>query len=267
MSRFFTDTENIGTNTITIDNTDDLHHMMKVLRLKEGDEVDVSDGVQWEYRARIESLSREEAELLILDKQAFASEPSVKVTLFQGIPKQGKMETIIQKCVELGVYEIVPVFMDRTVVVDRGKFGRKIERWNKVSAEAVKQCRRGIVPHVTDPIKTVDMLRDRDNSGTPDMLEEFDLVLLPYENEKGTTIKDVLRRAAGGQETAAGGRPGSGSPERVAVIIGPEGGFSDEEAIAIIGAGGKSVSLGRTILRTETAGMAALAMIMYELEL
>lgn len=262
MSRFFTDPENIGANTITIDNTDDLHHMMKVLRLKEGDEVDVSDGVRWEYRARIESLSREEAELLILDKQAFASEPSVKVTLFQGIPKQGKMETIIQKCVELGVYEIVPVFMDRTVVVDRGKFGRKIERWNKVSAEAVKQCRRGIVPHVADPIKTVDMLRDRDNSGTPDMLEEFDLVLLPYENEKGTTIKDVLRQEAGGQETAAGG-----SPERIAVIIGPEGGFSDEEAIAIIGAGGKSVSLGRTILRTETAGMAALAMIMYELEL
>lgn len=258
MSRFFTDPENIGANTITIDNADDLHHMMKVLRLKEGDEVDVSDGVRWEYRARIESLSREEAELLILDKQAFASEPSVKVTLFQGIPKAGKMETIIQKCVELGVYEIVPVFMDRTVVVDRGKFGRKIERWNKVSAEAVKQCRRGIVPHVADPVKTVDMLRDSDNSGTPDMLEEFDLVLLPYENEKGTTIKDVLR-----QETAERGS----APERIAVIIGPEGGFSDEEAIAIIGAGGKSVSLGRTILRTETAGMAALAMIMYELEL
>jgi len=261
MSRFFTDPGNIGANTITIDNTDDLHHMMKVLRLKEGDEVDVSDGVQWEYRARIESLSREAAELLILDKQAFASEPSVKVTLFQGIPKQGKMETIIQKCVELGVHEIVPVFMDRTVVVDRGKFGRKIERWNKVSAEAVKQCRRGIVPHVADSIKTVDMLRDRDNSGTPDMLEEFDLVVLPYENEKGTTIKDVLRQAA--EEHISAG----GSLERVAVIIGPEGGFSDEEAIAIIGAGGKSVSLGRTILRTETAGMAALAMIMYELEL
>ena len=252
MSRFFTDPANIGANTITIDNTDDLHHMMKVLRLKEGDEVDVSDGVQWEYRARIESLSREEAELLILDKQAFASEPSVEVTLFQGIPKQGKMETIVQKCVELGVHRIVPVFMDRTVVVDRGNFGKKIDRWNKVSAEAVKQCRRGIVPHVADPVKTVDMLRDSDNSGTPDMLEEFDLVLLPYENEKGTTIKDVLRQVAA---------------EHIAVIIGPEGGFSDEEALAIIGAGGKSVSLGRTILRTETAGMAALAMIMYELEL
>ena len=100
------------------------------------------------------------------------------------------------------------------------------------------------------------------------MLKKFDLVLLPYENEKGTTIKDVLRQEAGGEETSAGGSAGNdGRPGSIAVIIGPEGGFSDEEALAIIGAGGKSVSLGRTILRTETAGMAALAMIMYELEL
>jgi len=252
MSRFFVSPENIGNNSIIIDNTDDLHHMMKVLRLKEGDEVDISDGTRWEYRARIVSVNKEEAELEILDKQAFAAEPSVKVTLFQGIPKAGKMETIIQKCVELGVHEIVPVFMDRRVVVDRGKFGRKIERWNRVSAEAVKQCRRGIVPRVAEPVKTEDLLRDSDNNGTADLFEEYDLILFPYENEKGTTIKDVLR------ETAA---------QRVAVIIGPEGGFSDEEAVAIIGAGGDSVSLGRTILRTETAGMAALAMIMYEMEL
>lgn len=258
MSRFFVEPENIGNNLIIMNNADDLHHMMKVLRLKEGDEVDISDGVRWEYRACIESLSREEAELKILDKQAFASEPSVEVTLFQGIPKQGKMETIIQKCVELGVHEIVPVFMDRTVVVDRGNFGKKIQRWNRVSAEAVKQCRRGIVPEVAKPVKTEDMLCDKTGSGTPDIFEEFDLVLFPYENEKGTTIKEVLRAAS----TAAGSRP-----NRVAVIIGPEGGFSDEEADAIVAAGGKSVSLGKTILRTETAGMTALAMIMYELEM
>jgi len=257
MSRFFVEPENIGTNLIIMNNSDDLHHMMKVLRLKEGDEVDISDGVRWEYRACIESLNREEAELKILDKQAFASEPSVEVTLFQGIPKQGKMETIIQKCVELGVYEIVPVFMDRTVVVDRGNFGKKIQRWNRVSAEAVKQCRRGIVPQVAEPVKTEELLRDRTGSGTPDLFGDFDLVLFPYENEKGTTIKEVLRAA-----TAADSRP-----KRIAVMIGPEGGFSDEEANAIVAAGGKSVSLGKTILRTETAGMTALAMIMYELEM
>ncbi len=252
MSRFFVNPEDIGNNLITIHNADDIHHMMKVLRLKEGDEVDISDGVEWEYRARIESLEKGEVELAILDKQAFAAEPDVKVTLFQGIPKQGKMETIIQKCVELGVYRIVPVFMDRTVVVDRGNFGKKVDRWNKVSAEAVKQCRRGIIPEVALPVKTEDVLRDSDNSGTPDMLEEFDLVLFPYENEKGATIKDALQHS---------------NAANVAVIIGPEGGFSDEEALAIIGAGGVSVSLGKTILRTETAGMAAIAMIMYELEL
>ena len=253
MSRFFISPEDIGQDLIIMNNPEDLHHMVKVLRLKEGDEVDISDGVQWEYRAVIETLARDEAQLKILDRQAFASEPSVKVTLFQGIPKAGKMETIIQKCVEMGVHRIVPVFMDRTVVVDRGKFGKKIERWNKVSAEAVKQCRRGIVPRVTDPVKTEDLLKDRTGSGTPDMLEEFDLVLFPYENEKQATIKDALCEA--------------GKPRSVAVIIGPEGGFSDEEAVAIIGVGGRSVSLGRTILRTETAGMAALAMLMYELEL
>ena len=137
MSRFFVGPENVGLSTIIIDSKDDLHHMIKVLRLREGDEVDVSDSVEWEYHAKIVSLSSEEAQLEILDKQAFAAEPSVEVTLFQGIPKQGKMETIIQKCVELGVYEIVPVFMDRTVVKDTGNFGKKIDRWNKVSAEAV----------------------------------------------------------------------------------------------------------------------------------
>ena len=255
MSRFFVNPEDIGNNLIIIRNADDLHHMMKVLRLKEGDEVDISDGAAWEYRARIESLGRNEAELTILDKNAFASEPEVEVTLFQGIPKQGKMETIVQKCVELGVRRIVPVFMDRTVVVDRGNFGKKVDRWNKVSAEAVKQCRRGIIPEVAAPVKLSDLLEDEDVRDVKPFAE-FDLVLFPYENEKGTTIKDALRGAANDV-----------APKRVAVIIGPEGGFSDEEALAIVAEGGISVSLGRTILRTETAGMATLAMIMYELEL
>ena len=264
MSRFFVNPENIGNNLIILNDADDLHHMMKVLRLKEGDEVDISDGTEWEYHARIETLGRDEAQLAILDKQAFASEPSVEVTLFQGIPKQGKMETIVQKCVELGVHRIVPVFMDRTVVVDRGNFGKKIDRWNKVSAEAVKQCRRGIIPEVTAAIRMPDLVSALAGEPGHDAVsfDEFDLVLLPYENEKGTTIKDVLR----GASTADGGETEK-QLKRVAVIIGPEGGFSDEEALAVIAAGGVSVSLGRTILRTETAGMAALAMIMYELEL
>ena len=251
--------ENVGLRTIIIDNKDDLHHMTKVLRLKEGDEVDVSDSVEWEYRAKIVSLESNEAQLEIIDKQAFAGEPSVEVTLFQGIPKQGKMETIIQKCVELGVHEIVPVFTDRTVVKDKGNFGKKTERWNKVSAEAVKQCRRGIIPRVTEPVRLKDIL----SGNILDLFGDFDLVLFPYENERGTTIKEALLTAANPMYQEITGN----ALERVAVIIGPEGGFSDEEAKAIVAAGGQSVTLGKTILRTETAGMAALAMIMYELEL
>ena len=265
--------ENVGLRTIIIDNKDDLHHMTKVLRLKEGDDVDVSDSVEWEYRAKIVSLESNEAQLEIIDKQAFAGEPSVEVTLFQGIPKQGKMETIIQKCVELGVHEIVPVFTDRTVVKDKGNFGKKTERWNKVSAEAVKQCRRGIIPRVTEPVRLKDILNDAEipvketddtfPGNVPDLFGDFDLVLFPYENEKGTTIKEALLTAANPMYQEITGN----ALERIAVIIGPEGGFSDEEAKAIVAAGGQSVTLGKTILRTETAGMAALAMIMYELEL
>ncbi len=253
MRRFFTGPENIGQNIIVIDDHDDIHHIMNVLRLKEGDEIDVSDKVEWEYRASIISMSAEEVQLRILDKQTFASEPLTRVTLFQGIPRQGKMETVIQKTTELGIHRIVPVFMDRTVVVNRGNFDKKTDRWQKVADEAAKQCKRGTVPNVSDAAGMRDVIGE---------LADFDLVIMPYENEKNTTIKDVLLEMTNPTTIEVFGKP-----EHIAVIIGPEGGFSDEEAKAIVKAGGKSVSLGKTILRTETAAIAAVAMIMYELEL
>ena len=266
MSRFFVDPQQIGPSTITLEDAGDLRHMRKVLRLRPGDEVDISDGQTWEYRARIEMLEEDFAELTILDKQSFASEPATEITLYQGIPKQGKMETIIQKCVELGVHRIVPVFMDRTVVVDRGNFGKKIDRWQKVSAEAVKQCRRGIIPEVSGALRVPQVLAE---------LGDYDLVLIPYENERGTTLKEVLRDAAQVADVLRDADAGASgaekapaqSPRRIAVLIGPEGGFSEAEVAAVLEAGGHSVTLGKTTLRTETAGMAAIAMIMYELEL
>ena len=133
----------------------------------------------------------------ILDKQKFAREPQVHVTLFQGVPKAGKMETIIQKCVELGVYSITPVFMERSVVVEKGNFAKKLERWQKVSDEAVKQCRRGIVPEVRKQQKFREMT---------DALAGYDLVIFPYENETGTTMKDCLRGL-------------SEIPQRIAIVI------------------------------------------------
>ena len=245
MARFFVDSSDVHENRIYIQSEEDIKHITKVLRLKEGDIIEISDSAEWEYKAEIQFIDRDVVETVILDKQKFAREPEIQVTLFQGIPKQSKMETIVQKCVELGIYSIVPVFMDRTVVVDKGKFDKKIQRWRKVSSEAVKQCRRGIIPKVCDAVKSKEL---------PDMLREYDLILFPYENEAGRTIKDSLKQL-------------TYKPETVAIIIGPEGGFSDKEAESLKAAGADSVSLGRTILRTETAGPAALSMVMYELEL
>lgn len=261
MSRFFVAPEDVGAEYITVENKEDLHHMYKVLRLKTGDEIDVSDGDMWEYHGRIESLEPDCCQVEILDKQKFSAEPDTKIILFQGIPKQGKMELIVQKAVELGACGIVPVFMDRTVVTDKGNFGKKIQRWQKVSNEAVKQCKRGIIPQVEVAVKMPEVIR---------RFAGFDLVLFPYENEDGTTIKDVLRPLAGGSDAEAGSIGNSGKsarPEKIAIIIGPEGGFSEKEAAQIVEAGGKSVSLGKTTLRTETAGLAAIAMTLYELEL
>lgn len=244
MSRFFVSENDIGDSVIVITDPDDLRHMRKVLRLKAGDEIEVSDSVKWEYSAVIENLTGDSAVLRICDKQAFSREPSVHVTLFQGVPKASKMDEIVKKCTEMGVSEIYPVFMDRTVVVEKDGFQKKIARWQKIAAEAVKQCRRGKVPEIGDRLLFPDMVR---------MLGDFDAVIFPYENEMGRTIKDALRSGE--------------AARRLAVIIGPEGGFSDSEAEKLKSSGADCVSLGKTILRTETAGLAAISMIMYELEL
>ncbi|MBO4990619.1 MAG: 16S rRNA (uracil(1498)-N(3))-methyltransferase [Firmicutes bacterium] len=254
MSRFFVEPQQICGERIYMTDGEDIKHLSRVLRLTEGDFVDVSDTKEYEYRCEIEEIARDQVILRIHDKQSFAKEPKLQVTLYQGIPKQGKMETIIQKTVELGVYRIVPVFTKRTVVTDsRGNFGKKVQRWQKISAEAVKQCKRGIIPEVAEAITFEEMVREA--------AAEHDLVLFLFEDEQETTIKQVLRQ----RQAAA---IASGVPLRsVALLIGPEGGFSAEEAETIVASGACCATLGKTILRTETAGMAALAMTMYELEL
>ena len=275
MSKFFVDPSAVSGAHIYMEDKDDLHHLRKVLRARPGMELDISDGDCWEYRTCLEELTEDCATLKILDKQKFATEPATRVTLYQGVPKASKMETVIQKTVEMGVDTIVPVFMERTVVVEKGNFGKKLDRWQKIAAEAVKQCKRGIIPRVAESYDFDRMLAE---------LSNYDMIICPYENEDGLTIKDFLRGAAGapGQDYAGTGHgsvsasetTGSGGAmapgpqaRRIALIIGPEGGFSDGEIERLKAAGAATVTLGKTILRTETAGMAALAMIMYELEL
>lgn len=248
MSRFFTDKENINNTEILITNADDVKHLSKVLRHRIGDIIEISDGESFEYTGEITEITAALVRVKILSKGGFVREPKKRVTVYQGVPKQGKMEVIVQKCTEIGAAAIVPVFTDRTVVVDKGGFGKKIDRWQRVADEAVKQCRRGIIPEVREAVKFKDL---------PSVMEENDLNLFCYEDEAGTTLKDVLRGLS--EEERA-------STVKIGLIIGPEGGFSDEEYRMITGAGARSVSLGKTILRAETAPIAALAMLMYELE-
>ena len=239
MRRFFAEKLDISGGEAVLCG-DEARHIKNVLRYKTGDEVLLIDGGGAETLAEIVSLGDNEVRLALKESRACPADPEVRVTLFQCLPKQGKMELIIQKCVELGVSEIVPAASKRCVVKLDGK-DNKLARWNKVSAEAAKQCGRATVPAVKAPIS----LDKADLSG-------FALVLIPYENEGETTLKSVLR--------------GREAPASIAVIIGPEGGFEPAEVEDILNKGGVAVSLGRRILRTETAGMAAVAQIMYELE-
>ena len=245
MNRFFVNVNQIEDQVIRIVRKEDIHHIKNVLRLRVGEGIEVSDGVQWEYEGILGQYEADGLKVEIVNRQAFAREPKVHITLFQGIPKLSKMDFIIQKAVELGVSEIVPVFMARTVVADKGNFGKKLVRYEMIAEEAAAQCGRGIVPYIRQAIPF---------SKIPEVLEQDSTVLFLYENEKNITIKEILR-----------GLPSI--PKRLALIVGPEGGFDAGEAEFLKDKGIDCVTLGKTILRTETAGLAALAMCMYELEL
>ena len=290
MIKFFVKPEDVSGAHVYIEDREDVKHLSKVLRAKVGDSVMISDGDEWEYGTVIESIEQDLVTLRIQDRQRFATEPSTRVTLYQGVPKGTKMETVIQKCVEMGVDSIVPVFMERTVVVEKGNFSRKLERWQRISDEAVKQCKRGKIPEVRAALSFKEMLSDIESAN-------YDMVILPYESEDNRTIKDALVAYCTGVAKAACSGRGLSSLQsstplplasasqidvgaeacngvakaayssKIAVIIGPEGGFSEEEISMAKERDYEIVTLGKTTLRTETAGMAALAMIMYELEL
>lgn len=251
MIKFFVNEDAVTSSRIYLEDPQDRKHLTRVLRAKVGDAVTISDGSGWEYETEIEKIEETGVTLRITDRQKDATEPETRVTLFQGVPKAAKMETVIQKTVELGVDKIVPVFMARTIVVEKGNFSKKLLRWQKIADEAVKQCKRGVIPQVEQPLDFDGMLKT---------LAEYDLLICPYENEEGRTMRDCLLDAK---------RENGKKPKKIAVMIGPEGGFADEEIEKLreLPQPVETVSLGKIILRTETAGMAALAMIMYEYEL
>ena len=244
LNRFFVHQSQVRSDQIQLTDRDDLQHIIKVLRLGVGDEIEISDNLLFEYQTRIQSVAKDQILLEILDKQRFAREPETQITLYQGVPKAGKLETIIQKSVELGVHTIVPVYTARSVPQEKGGSGKQI-RWQKIAEEAAKQCKRGIIPTVREGISWKNLLREWSERGG--------LLLFPYENETMVSLRDVIK----GQVQ---------SPKEVSILIGPEGGFSEQEAEEIQQLGGKRLSLGKTILRTETAAIVAIALVLYELE-
>lgn len=243
MRRFYTEPENISGNIATI--FEDASHITKVLRMEVGQQIILFDGTGVEYLARLTELNPKSCTAEITEKKFSEQEPEIKITIFQGIPKSGKMESIIQKSVELGVSGIVPTAMDRCVAKldNNKKEAERVKRWNKVSLEAAKQCGRGLVPSVEPPISFSKAL---------DKLKEFDLAIMPYE---------VLGHAG---ECSLRKTLTDGDFKTVGVLIGPEGGFSEKEAESAAQAGVKLVGLGKRILRTETVAAAITSMIMYE---
>ena len=226
---------------------EDVNHIKNVLRYKAGDELTICDESEQRYLAKIRELSNECITLDIEEKIDFSTEPSVKITLIQGLPKSDKMDLIVQKCTELGVEKIIPVIMERTVVkIDGSNGAKKVERWNKIALEASKQCGRTKIPTVEKIVNLENIVEN---------LSKYDIVIVPYECEKENTIKAVLRNT----DTNIG---------NVAIVIGPEGGFSEKD-ISILEKlpNVKKVSLGKRILRTETAGIATVAMLLYEYDM
>ena len=247
MHRFFTDPNNIDTanNRIYITGSD-VNHIRNVLRMREGEEVSVAEGDK-EYRCEIDSFIDNKVVLTIRFIKESNVELPCEVVLYQALPKSDKMEFVITKSVELGVSRIVPVSTDRAVVkLDKGSCGRKIARWNAISEAAAKQSRRAYIPEVTNLMTMEEALSD---------CAGFDVKIIPYELEDSGSM-DNTRRLMGSI------RPG----DRIGVFIGPEGGFTKEEITAARKAGCVPVTLGRRILRTETAGLVVLSWLMYNIE-
>jgi len=241
MPKFFIDKKDIKNQKITISGQDAIH-IAKVLRTEIGEILTLCDGAGTDFKAKVTACSKDSVSFDILKAFPCLSEPCVSVTLFQGIPKQGKMDYIIEKCTELGISRIVPVATTRSVVKisDKKSEEKKLERWRKIASESVKQCGRGKIPEVTDVMSVAQAI---------DFSKNLDLTIAAYECENETSLKSVLS---------------SQSPKTVGVFIGPEGGLDDTEVKMFCDADIKTVTLGKRILRTETAGHTVLTAVMYE---
>lgn len=245
MYHFFVDPDQIKEKEIIITGKD-VNHIKNVLRMQIGEQIGVSSGQdQKKYRCEIASLSEEEICAKIMWVEEIGMELPNKIYLFQGLPKSDKMEWIIQKAVELGVYEIVPVATKRAVVkLEPKKEQSKRKRWQGIAESAAKQSKRNRIPQIHQVLSFQDAVA---------YAKDMDVKMIPYELAEGMKkTRELFGSIMPGQS--------------IAVFIGPEGGFDEEEAVLAAQNGVIPVTLGKRILRTETAGMVVLSMLVFCLE-
>jgi 16S rRNA (uracil1498-N3)-methyltransferase len=244
MNRFYVPADQIKGDQVTITGSD-VNHIKNVLRLKIGDKIEVFDGSQKSYLVEIRAVPAGRQEFIrgiILSEIRKNTEPGIKVTLAQCLLKGKKMDFVIQKAVELGVGQIIPVVSERSVPDIKEKEDKKLSHWQAIAKEAAEQCGRTLVPEIPALLSFEELLK---------LGKNYELALIPWELETKSSLKEVLTTYR---------------PNHLLIVVGPEGGFSNEEAGSAKQAGFVAVSLGKRILRAETAAISTLANIYYEYE-
>jgi 16S rRNA (uracil1498-N3)-methyltransferase len=242
MHKFFVIPKNINGNKVIIEG-DDVKHIYRVLRLEAGDEVVINNSEGKEYLGRITDVNKNSVSVDIIEAMEINNESSLKVDLYQGLPKSAKMDYIVQKGTEIGINKFTPIITERVIVKSElGEF-KKTDRWRRIALEACKQSKRTLIPDVKEPMEFKNLLSE---------LKKYDIIVVPYENQEGFGIKSMCKNLQKEIKTAA-------------VVIGPEGGFEKSEIDSLKEIGAHIITLGPRILRTETAGMVAAAILQYEL--
>jgi 16S rRNA (uracil1498-N3)-methyltransferase len=243
MHRFFVSNQNLqGEKVVFLGQQ--AHQIRNVLRIQPGDRIVVLDNAGWEYEVALTALSRNKITAQVIEKRQAIGEPGVRITLYQSLLKQDKFEWVLQKCTEVGVTQFVPMVTQRSLIQHPGDIKpKKLTRWRRIITEAAEQSGRGRIPELLSPISLEEGL-----SG----LDAFQRCLMACTQAKGRGLRKSLKL-------------GCDTPDTVALLVGPEGGFTDQEVKLGQSSGAVPISLGRRIFRTETAAVVAVSLILYEL--
>jgi len=247
MNRFFVAKDNFHGDKVVL-GKDHAHQIHSVLRLRPADRIIVLDNAGWEYEVSLAKVTHEQVVGEVLQKRAAAGEPQTQITLYQSLLTREKFELVLQKCTEVGVTSFVPIITERSLVRETAIKPEKLDRWQRIITEAAEQSHRARIPALLPPVGFEKILPD---------LRDFERCLIacePAEGRQRVTLQQALRTD---KQTA---------PATVAILVGPEGGWTLQEVVAAKESGAIPITLGPRILRTETAAIVASAVILYELE-